>query len=185
MLVSSLDTFEAYQKESAWTWEHQALLRARPITGDREVVTRFKQVRLEVLSRERNPVKLRKNVGEMREKMRSSLDKSGAGDIDLKQGRGGIADIEFMVQYLVLRWAFRYPDLLDWTDNIRLLEGLARHGILDGETADGLADAYRTLRAAIHRNSLGNLPATAAKTKLVSERQLVGDLWQSMICGEE
>ncbi len=185
MLVSSLDTFEAYQKESAWTWEHQALLRARPIAGDSEVGARFKQVRLEVLSRERDPVRLRDEVRQMREKMRTSLDKSGAGNIDLKQGRGGIADIEFMVQYLVLRWASRHPDLLDWTDNIRLLEGLARHDILDGETADRLADAYRNLRAVIHRNSLGNLPATVADTKLVSERQLVSDLWRSMMCGEE
>jgi len=185
MLVSSLDTFEAYQKESAWTWEHQALLRARPIVGDDEVIARFKQVRLEVLSRERDPVGLREKVGEMREKMRSSLDKSGAGNIDLKQGRGGIADIEFMVQYLVLRWAFKYPDLLHWTDNIRLLEGLARHGILDGETADALADAYRTLRAAIHRNALGHLPARVADTRLVPERQLVGTLWQSIMCKDE
>ncbi len=181
MLVASLATFEQYQREQAWTWEHQALLRARPIVGDPLVAQRFQTIRREVLSQERDPEKLRREVREMREKMRDSLDRSKGEEFDLKQGRGGIADIEFMVQYLVLRWAHGFPDLLDWTDNIRLLEGLAKHEILDGETARLLADAYRAFRSSYHRNALGELPSVVAGDELTEERAAVRGIWQSLM----
>jgi glutamate-ammonia-ligase adenylyltransferase len=181
MLVSSLSAFEHYQQNDAWTWEHQALLRARAVAGDSAVIGRFQEIRKNVLSRERDADRLRVDVREMREKMRSSLDKSSAGQFDIKQGRGGIADIEFMVQYAVLRWANRYPDLLDWTDNIRLLESLARHDLLEGNTAERLANHYRVLRAAYHRNSLGELPGLIPDEKLREERNIVREIWQSMM----
>lgn len=181
MLVSSLDAFEDYQNNEAWTWEHQALLRARPVAGDKKVIERFQQVRREVLSRERDPEKLRNEVCEMRQKMRDALDKSGKGQFDLKQGLGGIADIEFMVQYAVLRWAYQYPDLLDWTDNIRLLQSLSKHQLLEGAAADELADAYRALRAASHRNSLQDVPALVPDDRLIDERELVRKIWVSLM----
>jgi glutamate-ammonia-ligase adenylyltransferase len=181
MLVSSLDAFADYQKNEAWTWEHQALLRARPVAGDQKVIERFEQIRREVLSRPRDPEALCKEVGEMRRKMRDSLDKSGAGSFDLKQGVGGIADIEFMVQYAVLRWAHQYPDLLDWTDNIRLLQSLSRHRLLEGAAADELADAYRALRAASHRKSLQDMPALVADDALMAERRKVKEIWDSLM----
>jgi glutamate-ammonia-ligase adenylyltransferase len=181
MLVSSLSAFEHYQQNDAWTWEHQALLRARAVAGDSAVIGRFQEIRKNVLSRERDTDRLRVDVREMREKMRSSLDKGSAGQFDIKQGRGGIADIEFMVQYAVLRWANRYPDLLDWTDNIRLLESLARHDLLEGNTAERLANHYRVLRAAYHRNSLGELPGLIPDEKLREERNIVREIWQSMM----
>jgi glutamate-ammonia-ligase adenylyltransferase len=185
MLVASLMSFEQYQRERAWTWEHQALLRARPIAGDPLVAERFQQVRREVLSREREPEKLRNEVRDMREKMRDSLDGSKGDEFDLKQGRGGIADIEFMVQYLVLRWAHSFPDLLDWTDNIRLLEGLARNGILKRETEQLLADAYRAFRAVNHRNALAELPSLVTGEELAAERAAVRELWRSMMERDE
>ncbi len=181
MLAASLASFEQYQREKAWTWEHQALLRARFVAGDPWVAERFQEVRREVLSQERDPDKLRAEVREMREKMRQSLDKSKEGWFDLKQSRGGIADIEFMVQYSVLRWAHQYPDLLDWTDNIRLLESLARHEILDGETTQLLSDAYRAFRAVYHRNALRELPGLAAESELIQERTAVQELWQNVM----
>ncbi len=183
MLVSSLDAFGRYQREDAWIWEHQALLRARPVAGDKRVMTRFQEIRREVLSRERDEAELRKQVREMRENMRSSLDSSGSLGFDIKQGRGGIADIEFMVQYCVLREAFRYPDLLDWTDNIRLLEGLERHRVLVKDVVQGLSDAYRSLRAVYHRNALSDLPGLIDERVLLPERRLVKALWQSLMCG--
>jgi glutamate-ammonia-ligase adenylyltransferase len=185
MLVASLVSFDQYQREQAWTWEHQALLRARPIAGDPLVAERFRQIRREVLSRERDPDKLRDDVREMREKMRDSLDSSKGDEFDLKQGRGGIADIEFMVQYLVLRWAHSFPDLLDWTDNIRLLEGLARSGILERETEQLLADAYRAFRAVNHRNALAELPSLVAGDELAVERTAVRELWHSLMESSE
>lgn len=181
LLVSSLDAFDLYQKNDAWTWEHQALLRARPVAGDPEVIRRFQAIRREVLGRERDEVKLRQDVREMREKMRASLDKSKPGLFDLKQGRGGIADIEFMVQYAVLRWAHRYPDLIDWTDNIRLLDSLARHHLLTGQAADLLANGYRVLRALYHRNALGELPGVIPEAQLEEERKIVSEIWDEMM----
>jgi len=179
MLVSSLKAFESYQADDAWTWEHQALIRARPIAGDPKVIGEFKRIRRKILSRERDPEQLRTDVVEMREKMRQSLDKTASGQFDLKQGPGGIADIEFMVQYAVLRWAHKYPDLLEWTDNIRLLETLSRHQLMEGEATDKLADAYRTLRTASHRKSLQDSPALVPDDELVEERKLVQEIWQA------
>lgn len=181
MLVSSLDAFSSYQHGDAWTWEHQALLRARPVVGDPEVIRRFMDIRREVLSKERDPETLKVDVREMREKMRSSLDKTKPGWFDIKQGKGGIADIEFMVQYAVLRWAHSHSDLLDWTDNIRLLDGLARNRLLEGDVADILANNYRVLRAAYHRNALSELPGLIPEEKLQEERQIIRDIWHSLM----
>ncbi|MCW8904091.1 bifunctional [glutamate--ammonia ligase]-adenylyl-L-tyrosine phosphorylase/[glutamate--ammonia-ligase] adenylyltransferase, partial [Sedimenticola sp.] len=181
MLVSSLEAFEEYQKNAAWTWEHQALLRARPVAGDPAVIQQFQRIRREVLSRERDPEKLRADVREMREKMRGSLDKSNGEQFDIKQGVGGIADIEFMVQYSVLRWAFKYPDLLDWTDNIRLLDSLARHRLFEGEVAELLAENYRALRAVYHRKALSELPGLVPEDELLQEREAVQTLWQRLM----
>ena len=181
MLVCSLKAFESYQQEEAWIWEHQALLRARPVAGDKKVIDEFRRIRQQVLSRQRDPEQLRLEVVEMREKMRQSLDKTAAGQFDLKQGVGGIADIEFMVQYAVLRWAYQYPDLLEWTDNIRLLEGLSRHRLMAGEAAEQLADAYRVLRTASHRKSLQDAPALVADDELAEERNLVRSVWRTLM----
>ncbi len=184
MLVSSLDAFDGYQQNKAWTWEHQALLRARPIAGDPAVIARFQEIRRAVLSQRRDPEKLRGEVVEMREKMRASLDKSDHEQFDLKQGPGGIADIEFMVQYAVLRWACDHPDLLDWTDNIRLLDGLARHGIFTDEMARSLADAYRSFRSASHRLTLQERPASIARDGLKEEREKVKGFWDSLMLAD-
>ena len=182
MLVSSLDAFERYQKEDAWTWEHQALLRARVVAGDALVGERFQQIREAVLCREQDPVRLCREVREMREKMRSSLDRSTSDRFDLKQGSGGIADIEFMVQYLVLRWAQECPALLRWTDNIRFLATLGENRLLPSEVAERLSDSYRALRAAHHRNVLGELPGLIPQDHLREARQLVKTQWDIIMC---
>ena len=183
LLVSSLQAFASYQQSDAWTWEHQALLRARPIAGDARVAAQFESIRREVLSRPHDPAALCDGVREMREKMRATLDRSGKGRFDVKQGPGGVADIEFMVQYSVLRWAHQHPDLLDWTDNVRQLASLARHRLLEGDTAERLADAYRAFRAVIHRNALQELPALAPDDQLADERAMVRGLWRTLMGG--
>jgi glutamate-ammonia-ligase adenylyltransferase len=113
--------------------------------------------------------------------MREQSDKSRPGHFDLKQGVGGIADIEFMVQYLTLRWASEHPDLVRWTDNIRLLETLARHDLLPGASATALADAYRALRAAYHRCVLLDAPTLIGDDVLVAERTQVRALWERLL----
>ncbi len=181
LLVTSLKAFEKYQLEDAWTWEHQALVRARAIAGDPQTMAGFEQIRRKVLSLSRDAATLQKDVREMREKMRDSLDDSDDTHLDIKQGRGGIADIEFMVQYAVLRWANEYPDLLDWSDNARTLETLAKHQLLNGDLADRLLLAYRAYRAEYHRRSLQQEKGTVVHEKFGQESELVQAAWQSLM----
>jgi [glutamine synthetase] adenylyltransferase / [glutamine synthetase]-adenylyl-L-tyrosine phosphorylase len=181
MLVSSLETFEIYQRNSAWTWEHQALVRARVVAGDSQVKVRFDQIRQTILGEPRDVVKLQNEVVEMREKMRTNLDKSNPQQFDLKQGLGGIVDIEFMVQYAVLRWAHEHPQLLAWSDNIRLLEALAKLGLLDNQAAERLMGIYKVLRAAYHRSALQDQPAMVTQQQLIEERALVTEIWACLM----
>ncbi len=152
------------------------------VAGDALVGERFQQIREAVLCREQDPVRLCREVREMREKMRSSLDRSTSDRFDLKQGSGGIADIEFMVQYLVLRWAQECPALLRWTDNIRFLATLGENRLLPSEVAERLSDSYRALRAAHHRNVLGELPGLIPQDHLREARQLVKTQWDIIMC---
>jgi glutamate-ammonia-ligase adenylyltransferase len=117
----------------------------------------------------------------MRAKMRRSLDKTRDGRFDLKQGRGGIADIEFIVQYSVLRFAAEHPELAVWTDNVRLLETLDRLALLPGHAAQDLTHAYKALRAAYHRNALEETPGLVPDAELVAERDAVAALWQQLM----
>jgi len=181
LLVVSVPAFEDYQKNKAWTWEHQALVRARQVAGDRHVGEHFEAIRRDVIAQPRDPSLLKKDIVEMREKMRESLDKTGSGKFDIKHGQGGIADIEFMVQYDVLNWTHTYPALADFTDNIRLLEGFARHGIMSEEEAMALSDAYRDYRAEVHRLTLQEQPAIVADDQFSSERSTVIQLWQKLL----
>jgi glutamate-ammonia-ligase adenylyltransferase len=151
------------------------------VAGDGILAERFAAVRREILCREREVSALRKAVSEMREKMRANLDKTGDGRFDLKQGHGGIADIEFMVQYSVLRWASRHPDLAVWTDNIRLLETLARLDLMPGNAAQALTAAYKDLRAAYHRSALQEQPTTIPDDLLVEQRARVQALWREQM----
>lgn len=183
MLVRSLKSFADYQARDAWIWEHQALVRARPVTGDPLLAERFGEVRRETLCREREPNDLRKAVREMRERMRANLDKTRGGRFDLKQGLGGIADIEFMVQYSVLRWAAQHPDLAVWTDNVRLLGTLERLDLLPGNAARDLTAAYKELRAVYHRNALQDQPTTIAGDRLAEPRERVRELWRELMEG--
>jgi glutamate-ammonia-ligase adenylyltransferase len=181
MIARTLASFESYQREEAWTWEHQALVRARPVAGDAGLAARFQAVRAAILRLPREAEKLRSAVRDMRAKMRRSLDKTRDGRFDLKQGRGGIADIEFIVQYSVLRFAAEHPELTVWTDNVRLLETLDRLALLPGHAAQDLTHAYKALRAAYHRNALEETPGLVPDAELVAERDAVAALWQQLM----
>ncbi|MCG6943401.1 MAG: bifunctional [glutamate--ammonia ligase]-adenylyl-L-tyrosine phosphorylase/[glutamate--ammonia-ligase] adenylyltransferase [Thiohalocapsa sp.] len=181
MIARTLASFDSYQREEAWTWEHQALVRARPVAGDRRLAERFRKIRAAILRLPREPGKLRADVRDMRDKMRASLDKTRDDRFDLKQGRGGIADIEFIVQYSVLRWAAEHPELTDWTDNVRLLQTLDHLALLPGHAAGELTEAYKALRTAYHRNALQDTPGVVPDTELVAERDAVAGLWRRLI----
>jgi glutamate-ammonia-ligase adenylyltransferase len=153
-LMTGIDAFERYQRQDAWTWEHQALLRARAVAGDAAPRAAFEAVRRDTLCAAVHRDTLRTDVREMRLRMRRELSKGGAGQFDIKQDAGGIADIEFLVQYWVLAAANAHPDLLTYTDNIRQLEGLARVGVLDQAAAQWLTHAYIAYRTVLHHMSL-------------------------------
>ncbi|WP_456377814.1 bifunctional [glutamate--ammonia ligase]-adenylyl-L-tyrosine phosphorylase/[glutamate--ammonia-ligase] adenylyltransferase [Thiolapillus sp.] len=181
LLVSSLKGFEKYQLERAWTWEHQALVRARVVAGDAALASKIDSVRSRVLRQQRDADELRREVREMREKMRQTLDKSSTEKFDLKQGKGGIADIEFMVQYAVLRWAQDTPSLVRWTDNIRLLEALVDAGLIPASQGESLILAYQRFRNAYHRLTLQEQPGMVDAETLQEERQLVRQAWQQVM----
>ncbi|MDH5613835.1 MAG: bifunctional [glutamate--ammonia ligase]-adenylyl-L-tyrosine phosphorylase/[glutamate--ammonia-ligase] adenylyltransferase, partial [Gammaproteobacteria bacterium] len=183
LLVTSMEAFTEYQNQDAWTWEHQALVRARVVAGDPEIASKFEQVRADILSRQRDSSELQKEVREMREKMRNELGSRDEAVFDLKQDQGGIADIEFIVQYAVLRWSHEYPALLEYTDNIRILDGLVNTGLLDKKAGDSLAEAYRTYRARLHRCVLEESPSRANVGEYADFRQGVKNIWQKWLAG--
>lgn len=180
LLVSSLTAFDRYQREDAWTWEHQALLRSRAVAGDAGVRQAFEALRVHALTRYVRRERLREEVADMRGRMRAELAQGTAELLDLKQDPGGITDIEFLVQYLVLREAAAHPELVHWSDNIRQLEALAACGILPADEAEALADAYRTYRQRIHRQNLAGDPGLAPRAEFSGLTALVGGLWQQV-----
>ncbi len=184
LLVTSLAAFELYQQKEAWTWEHQALVRARVVSGDPQLAERFAAVRGAILGRERDLAALQTEVREMREKMRQQLGTSPSqGDriFHLKQDRGGIVDIEFMVQFLVLGYAARYPALLKWTDNIRILDEAEAAGLLSGDDAERLREIYKTYRAFGHRQTLQNQSTLVTDGQMQSYREQISALWQRLM----
>lgn len=196
MLVASLAAFEKYQLEDAWTWEHQALVRARPIVGSSRLSKAFEEARHRVLCQQRDHQKLLADVIEMRNKMREHLggskrggDKGGSSKssgggsaaFNLKQGVGGIVDIEFMVQFVVLDRSHEIPDLTRWSDNIRILECLDECGVISVEDAEFLMGAYKNYRSAGHRLQLQKLPVVVGASEFTLEREQVSAVWNKLL----
>lgn len=145
LLVSTLASFADYQRERAWTWEHQALVRARCVSGDAVLCADFERVRAQTLGRVRDPGSVRTDVTAMRRRMRAELDRSDAGAFDLKQGEGGLVDLEFLLQALVLDHAGAQPILLTPRNSPGLIETMRRAAIFDDTTAAALQAAHATL----------------------------------------
>ncbi|HHC74530.1 MAG TPA: bifunctional glutamine synthetase adenylyltransferase/deadenyltransferase, partial [Thiothrix sp.] len=164
---------------------HQALVRARVITGSAALQQTVLALREQVLAKSREPHRVRREVREMREKMWRSLDKSKAGEVDLKQSAGGIADIEFMVQYLVLAYAADYPSLLTFSDNIRILAACKQEGLLSAAEADFLSQTYQDLRAYLHILALQEQTTIVSDQLFMQERQAVKTVWQRLMCAAE
>lgn len=189
LLVSSLGAFQRYQENEAWTWEHQALVRARVLAGCARVAAGFERVRAQVLERERDLAKLQAEVSEMRGKMRDNLGTretvAGRGEnafeaatsFDLKQDAGGIVDIEFMVQYAALAWSRQHAELHRYTDNIRILDGLRDVGLMPAADVELLQEAYKAYRSAAHRQALQKQPGKVAGDQFEAERRCVMRLW--------
>ncbi len=181
MLVTTDSAFEDYQRNEAWTWEHQALVRARVVYGDSQIHTRFNAIRQKILCTERNEDQLRTEVREMREKMRTHLGNKHRGRFDIKADQGGITDIEFITQYLVLRDAAKVPGLTRWSDNVRILALLAQHGIMPEDEAHALTSAYVTLRDALHHLALQAQPGHVEPDAFAAQRQQVTASWNTWL----
>ena len=157
LVAVSLTGLRKYQLESAWTWEHQALVRTRPVAGDRELVAALHGLRTEVLTVGREEASLREDVVHMRRRMladgTTKLDVE-EGWFDLKRSPGGIVDIEFVVQYLVLANASAFPQLTEWSDVVRVLQSLHEAGILSVSDTEKMTSAYLAYRSAVHVASL-------------------------------
>jgi glutamate-ammonia-ligase adenylyltransferase len=184
LLVNGIEPLREYLFNEAWTWEHQALVRARVVAGSAALAPRFAEIRREVLLAPRDAEKLKREVREMRERMREQLG-SGGGETavqwHLKQDAGGIADIEFMVQYAALRWASQLGDYLDYTDNIRLLEGIADAQLMDAGDVELLTDAYRAYRARVHALALQEETTVNADGDVDHYREGVVKIWRKLM----
>lgn len=184
LLVNGIEALRDYLFDEAWTWEHQALVRARVVAGSAALQQRFADIRREVLLAPRDPDTLKREVREMRARMRQELGSRERGtmaDWDLKQDAGGIADIEFMVQYAALRWASHLGDYLDFTDNIRLLEGIADARLMEVRDVGLLSDAYRAYRARVHACALQQETMVKGDAEFDHYRKGVMAIWQELM----
>ncbi|MGL4224589.1 MAG: bifunctional [glutamate--ammonia ligase]-adenylyl-L-tyrosine phosphorylase/[glutamate--ammonia-ligase] adenylyltransferase [Vibrio sp.] len=181
LLVCPTQAFDEYQRQEAWTWEHQALVRARMIYGDAPLQQAFATTRHEILCLPREPEQLKQEVVAMRLKMRDHLSGKKAGRFMLKQDQGGITDIEFLAQYLVLCFSHQQPQLTRWSDNVRIFESLMQHQVMDEAQALALTQAYTSMRDQIHRRNLLNQSADVRDTQFVVERQQVIQAWQQWL----
>ncbi|HEY5802698.1 MAG TPA: bifunctional [glutamate--ammonia ligase]-adenylyl-L-tyrosine phosphorylase/[glutamate--ammonia-ligase] adenylyltransferase [Lysobacter sp.] len=145
LLVSSLASYRDYQRERAWTWEHQALVRARFVAGDEALGADFEDVRAQTLARARDAAALRGDVVAMRRRMRAELDRSDAATFDLKQGEGGLVDLEFLLQYAVLAESAAHSEWLLPRSTPELIRAMAAGGWFDDDETDALLQAHAVL----------------------------------------
>ncbi|HQT41684.1 MAG TPA: bifunctional [glutamate--ammonia ligase]-adenylyl-L-tyrosine phosphorylase/[glutamate--ammonia-ligase] adenylyltransferase [Polynucleobacter sp.] len=186
-LVTNADAFKKYQMRegdnAAWVWEHQALTRARFSSGNQVVGVFFDAVRCEVLSQKRDIDQLRSEILEMRRKVHAGHPNPSA-SFDLKHDAGGMVDIEFIVQFLVLAYSHEHPQLMGNLGNIALLRIAHELGLITAQSALQVGDAYRLLRARQHRLRLDGAEKTRvnldAEIQLLEARQSVLKLWQEI-----
>jgi glutamate-ammonia-ligase adenylyltransferase len=177
LLVTSIEAFAQYQDSQAWTWEHQALVRARFVAGDAALGARFDAVRQRILTRDRDPETLRAEVRDMRHRQREAFASTTGNTFALKHDPGGIADIEFLVQYGALRWGSEIGEYLEFTDNMRLLDGFGHSCVMPSTHVNLLQNAYRAFRARVHELDLQELPAVVDAQEFAELSAQVREVW--------
>mgnify|MGYP003636980613 FL=1 len=180
VLVIHINTFGQYQQQDAWTWEHQALVRARLVYGNEIIANEFKAIREKILSKKRDLTKLKTEVSEMREKMRKHLDKSADELIDIKQGEGGLVDIEFLAQYLVLAHSNEHHSLMEHCNNVSIFKSLAALEILSQTEQKLLVNTYQQLRDYGHKATLQNEALLIDRSLLINQKD-VTQLWAKFL----
>lgn len=178
LVVSTLSGYADYQRKQAWTWEHQALTRARFVAGDHALGQRFQALRQDILCLPRETEKLRQEVLDMRERVRSQRARKAAGRWDIKLDAGGLMDIEFITQYLILREAAAHPSLARWSDNWRQLDALSEAGVIGAREKDRLIGIYRAYRQATHAAALQqSADSLVDEAEWRESREAVTALW--------
>lgn len=180
ILVSKLDAFRDYQMNEAWTWEHQALIRARPICGDPLLIDRFMEIKREIITRPREKAALMEDIQSMRRKMKQEKAVNIPGQFDIKQGDGGLVDIEFIVQYLTLLHASKNDEFARWTDNVRLIGTANKTRILENDTANTLRGAYLEYRSVVHRLSLQEKKAVVPENTFGGIQNEIKRIWDEI-----
>jgi len=180
LLVASMDSFRRYQREQAWVWEHQALLRSRSIAGSERVREAFETERREILMHQVDRTKLKSEVKRMRERMRAELSASKPEQFDIKQDYGGLADIEFLVDYWVLSRAAEHPELIEFPDNIRQLEVLERTGFVAADRCRRLIETYIEFRGRLHELALDDRGRVVAADEFSAQRDWVRSIWDEV-----
>lgn len=177
LLTVHIETYGEYLRQDAWTWEHQALARTRLIYGDSVIAERFEQIRAEILGQPRDLNKLRQEVVEMRQKLREH---HGVNSQEVKHKSGGVVDLEFISQFLVLAYGQQFPELYAYSDNIRILDAAAASGLMTTVEAHALQQAYQQLRGVSHRETLQ--PADgSSQPDLTAAEQAVQASWQRVM----
>jgi glutamate-ammonia-ligase adenylyltransferase len=185
LLVSSLEGFRHYQTQDAWVWEHQALLRSRALAGSAAVCRSFEAIRYDVLTAHVDRTKLKSEVAKMRRRMRSELSLAKDGLFDLKQDPGGIADIEFLVDYWVLAHSAEHPELIAFPDNIRQLEALERVGLVPPDRCRRLKECYLALRQRVHELALDEGGRVVPERDFAAVREYVSGVWREVFADVE
>jgi glutamate-ammonia-ligase adenylyltransferase len=183
LLVTGIDAFLRYQREEAWVWEHQALLRSRALVGSRSVCEEFERLRRDVLIEHVHRDKLKVDVARMRRRMREELSLAKHGGFDLKQDRGGLADIEFLIDYWVLASSEVYPELIEFPDNVRQLEALERVGLVAPERCRRMKESYLALRRRIHELALDEGGRVVPDAEFEELRAWVAGVWDEVFAG--
>jgi glutamate-ammonia-ligase adenylyltransferase len=176
-MVSSLENFRHYQRHDAWIWEHQALLRSRSVAGSPTLRAAFESERRDVLVHHVDRPRLAEEVPKMRRRMRKELSKGTPDGFDLKQDPGGLADIEFLVDYWVLANAHEHAELVAYPDNVRQLEALEHAHLLEADRRQFLTDAYLALRRRIHELALAEGSRVVGDDELRALRGRVVSIW--------
>jgi glutamate-ammonia-ligase adenylyltransferase len=181
VLVSSLEAFFQYQMDQAWTWEHQALVRARTIAGDIRVCKKFDELRKKVIAKSRDTDNLKSFVISMRDRLISQYGNKHPGKFDLKHDPGGLTDIEFLIQYTVLANAFQHPDLAEWSNSVRLLEAFEQKDLIPKRYTDTLLEANISYRKTINKLSLQERPACVEAGDFTDLRSEVIETWNEVM----
>ncbi len=181
VLVSSLEAFFQYQMDQAWTWEHQALVRARTIAGDIRVCKKFDELRKKVIAKSRDTDILKSSVTSMRDRLIDQYGNKHPGKFDLKHDPGGLTDIEFLIHYMVLANAFRHPDLAEWSNSIRLLEAFEQKDLIRKRYTDILLEAYVSYRKTINKLNLQERPTYVEVGDFTDLRSEVRKIWDEVM----